>query len=903
MTPEERQERINELFGTAIEREPSQWDSFLTQACDDDEIRQEVRSLLTAHQRAGTFLQSPPCGPPISTPPHTSIAPAISEVASREISERYEILAEVGRGGMGIVYRARDRETNDVVALKMLKPEIAAEPRVVERFKQELRLARKVTHKNVCRTHELLRFDDTVVIAMEYVEGESLREVLKRPGGVRLRRALEWTAQICEALAEAHAHGVVHRDLKPENILIDRSGQVKVMDFGIARSLEAGATTTGSIVGTPAYMAPEQAEGKPVDHRADIYALGLILFEMFTGQLAFRAETPTALAFKHVHEAPAVPRELEPTLPDYIEQAILKCLEKEPAGRFQSARELEAALTEKHVAPVRLKPRFPPVVLTLLLLALMAVPLVFLGKWLGRTVQPSYHRLTFRRGEITSARLHPNGTIVYSAASEGEPVQLFATSSKSPESRPLDLTGYTVFSISQKEEMLLSDKNSTLAVRSFNGGGPQELRKEVEWADWAPDGTNYALVYDADGNDRLEYPAGDVLYETTGWISDLRISPKGDTAAFIEHPIQDDARGSVVVVDMKGNRMTLSGEYLNARGLAWSPRGKEVWFTADRTGHARALYAATLSGKERLVQRTPGSLYLRDISSDGRILIELANERGFIRGLLSGDTGERDLSWLDYSSASDLSRDGKVLLFDEEGEGGGGKHAVYLRETASSAPIRLGDGVAAALSPDGKWALSVLDTAPRKLVLLPTHAGESRNLPSGSIEKFYSAQWFPDGKRILLTASQPAHRLRCYVQDLAGGIPFPKTPEGTYGCSASTDNRFILATGPKEKVSLYPLAGGQPVPIPGLDSDDELIRFAEDGHHLYIYSESKSQAKVIKVYRLDTTTGKKELWKEIKVPDPAVDTLDSMLLTPDGKYYVCNFERVVSDLYLVEGLK
>lgn len=903
MTPEERQERIKELFGTAMEREPSQWDSFLAQACDDEEIRHEVRSLLSEYERAGTFLQSPPFGPPIPTRSHAPMAPAINKVASGKISERYEVLAEVGRGGMGIVYRARDRETNDLVALKILKPEIAAEPRVVERFKQELRLARKVTHKNVCRTHELLRFDDTVVIAMEYVEGESLREVLKRPGGVRLRRALEWTGQICEALAEAHAHGVVHRDLKPENILIDGSGQVKVMDFGIARSLEAGATTTGSIVGTPAYMAPEQAEGKPVDHRADIYALGLILFEMFTGELAFRADTPVALAFKHVHEAPHPPRELEPMLPAYVEKAVLKCLEKDPARRFQSARELEAALTEEPAAPARLKLGFPTVVWSLLLLAVMAAPLVFLGKWLARMPQPSYHRLTFRRGEVTSARFHPNGTIVYSAAWEGEPGRLFETTPKSPESRSLGPGEYTVFSISQEGQMLLSDENSTLQARPFNGGAPHELRKDVEWADWAPDGKNCALVYDAGGNDRLEFPVGKPLYETNGRISDLRISSKGDQVAFIEHPIQDDARGSVVVVDLKRYKKTVSGEYLNARGLAWSPQGKEVWFTAAREGCARALYAVTLSGKVRLVAKAPGTLWLYDISADGGVLLELANERRFIRGFTPGDTKERDLSWLDYSNAADLSQDGKVLLFDEAGDGGGAKHRVYLRQTDGSPAAWLGDGIAAALSPDGKWALSVLDTAPRKLVLLPTHAGESRNLPSGSIEKFYSAEWFPDGERILLTGNETGRRTRCYIQDLGSGNPRPVTPEGTYDLLVSPDAEFVIAQGPKKMVLRYPLAGGEPVPIPGLNSEDELIRFAEDRQHLYIYKKGEPQSKVIKVYRLETTTGKKELWKEIKVPDPAVDTLDSMLLTPDGRFYVCNFLRVVSDLYLVEGLK
>jgi len=269
------------------------------------------------------------------------------EPSLRVLAERYDLLEEVGRGGMGIVYRARDRETGDVVALKVLQPDVANRPELIERFKAELLLARKITHKNVCRVYELNRFGPVAAISMEYVEGESLRALLNRVEGLSVRQGLKILAQVMAGLAEAHARGVVHRDLKPENIVIARDGTVKVMDFGIARSLETDSTKTGTLIGTPAYMSPEQVEGKPVDARSDLYALGLLMYEMFTGQLAFQADTPAALALKRLQEPPPSPRAIDPYLPDHLDRAIERCLQRDPKKRFQSVAELEAALAKR----------------------------------------------------------------------------------------------------------------------------------------------------------------------------------------------------------------------------------------------------------------------------------------------------------------------------------------------------------------------------------------------------------------------------------------------------------------------------------------------------------------------------------------------------------------------------
>jgi serine/threonine protein kinase len=268
----------------------------------------------------------------------------LSPATLAALSQRYDILADAGHGSMGDVYKARDRETGEIVALKLLKPEIASDQSMMDRFKNELLFARKITHKNVCRVHEFNRIGGIAYTSMEFVEGESLRSVLNRFGGLPQRKAIDLVNQICSGLKEAHAQGIVHRDLKPENVMIDAQGNVKIMDFGIARSMEALTRMTGSMVGTPAYMAPEQVGGKPVDYRTDIYSLGLIMYEVFTGAQAFQGDNAVAVALKQMRESPVPPHEIEPTVPVPIERAILKCLEKEPQKRFQSIGELDAAL-------------------------------------------------------------------------------------------------------------------------------------------------------------------------------------------------------------------------------------------------------------------------------------------------------------------------------------------------------------------------------------------------------------------------------------------------------------------------------------------------------------------------------------------------------------------------------
>lgn len=447
-------------------------------------------------------------------------------------------------------------------------------------------------------------------------------------------------------------------------------------------------------------------------------------------------------------------------------------------------------------------------------------------------------------------------------------------------------------------------------MRHFAGGAPRPVLEDVEWADWSPDGTNLAVVRNVAGRDRLEYPIGKVLYETSGgWISYPRVSPKNDYVAFMDHPNQGDDGGSIAIVDMNGKKTELTRVWYGTQGLAWTPDGKEVWFTASELGLFHYITAVTTSGKQRLIDRVPGSLILFDIWQDGRVLLARSDRRREVMAEYEG-AKERDLSWLDYSYPADLSADGKMLLFDEEGIGGGVQYgdtqdltyAVYVRNTDGTPAIRLGEGAAAALSPDQKRALVQTPRSPEQLRLLPTGAGEAQSVTNDNINHQW-ARWFPDGKRFVFSGNEPDHGVRLYTQDISGSKPKPISPEGVDAVSfaVSPDGQSIVGIGPDQKGYLYPAAGGDPKLVNGMEAGDIPINWSQDGRSIYLYRSGEVPAKV---YRVELATGKKTVWKEIAPLDPTgVSTIGPILITPDGKTYVYGFHRTLGDLYLVEGLK
>ena len=858
----------------------------------------------------------------------------------------YEILTPLGAGGMGEVYRARDSRLERVVALKVLPEELFGDKDRRRRFEQEAKLLAALNHPNVAAVYSFEEIPGSEgssarhVLSMELIEGKSLRESLVA-GALPSKRLLDLSGQIAEGLAKAHAAGIVHRDLKPENVMVSKDGVVKILDFGLAKLLKdqpdggtdvPTATRAGTVMGTVGYMSPEQASGKTLDFRSDQFSLGSILYEMASGKRAFErptgAETLTAIIRE---EAEPLGR-LAASVPGPFRWLVERCLQKDPEERYASTRDLARDLKSirEHLSDsgpvadvsgpaVAARPargrRGSRAAIAAATLVLGLAAGALLEKRFSRTAPPSYQQITFGSGTIRSARFAPDGqTIVFSAGWDGGPLKLFLKHPSSPDSLPLALPAANLLGISPTGEMAIAvDCRSnhpgvcagTLARAALTGGSPRDVAEGIQEVDWASDGSSMLVVRDAGGKSRIEFPMGKVLYETAGHVSYARLSPKGDRIAFLDHAFPLDDAGTVAVIDLTGKKTKLTGQWASEHGLAWAPDGGEVWFTATEAGANRSLYAVTLSGRLRVVTRVPGGLKLHDIAKSGKVLLTRESPRVGILGMLQGDTRERDMSFLDYSFAADMSADGRLLLFDEEGEAGGANYTVYLRKSDHSPVVRLGEGNALALSPDGKWAVSILPLPNSPIRLLPTGTGDHRELALPGLSAEQGATWFGDSKRILFAASEVGKGVRLFVQEIDGGKPRPVTPEGIStalpGFAVSPDGRSVAAVGPDQKGAVFPVEGGEPRPIPGLLPGEFPLRYTADGRSIYVWKRGDLPARVS---RLDLESGRREVWKDLLPADPAgVERISNVLVTPDGKGYAYCYARLLSDLFVVEGLK
>ncbi|HQR68346.1 MAG TPA: hypothetical protein PLB02_13235, partial [Thermoanaerobaculia bacterium] len=536
------------------------------------------------------------------------------------------------------------------------------------------------------------------------------------------------------------------------------------------------------------------------------------------------------------------------------------------------------------------------------------------GHWKGKrsaAAVPSFAQLTFRQEPIFRARLAPDGkTVVYSAAPSGNPPEIFSLRSDFPGASPRVLRSGQLLSISSRGELAVLMRSryighslfeGTLARMPLEGGAPREILDGIREADWSPDGSDLAVIRDVGGKDRLEFPAGRVLAETGGYFSDPRFSPRGDRIAFFEHPFKYDDRGEIAVVDLAGKKTLLSEGYWGEEGLAWSPAGDEVMFSAGNAYNNFRVYAVSLSGRRRVALESAGGLTIHDIRADGRWLTTRDDFFREMQVLAPGQARERDLSWLDLSDPVALTADGKTLLFMEESGSVGVNYAVCLRQTDGSPVVRLGEGAANDLSRDGKWALANVPTKPPQFLLYPTGAGEPRKLERGGLVSYESAQFFPDGKKVLACGPEAGKGVRCYVQDLSGGPPRAVTPEGTSQGFVSPDGRQILVKASGGALVIYPVDGGEARPVAGATLEDSVIRWSADGRSVLVARSGEVPARI---ERLEIATGRRAPVRTVGPADlTGVLSVGPFAFTDDLKSYVYACRRMASHLFLVEGAR
>jgi eukaryotic-like serine/threonine-protein kinase len=850
----------------------------------------------------------------------------------------YEIVAPIGAGGMGEVYRARDARLGREVAIKVLPAAFATDADALARFEREMKTLAALSHPHIVAIYDVGREGQTAYAVTELLEGETLAEIVAR-GPVPIRKAIEYGTQVARGLAAAHDRGIVHRDLKPANVIVTSDGHVKVLDFGLARTTAAAndaATTAntspGLVMGTVGYMAPEQARGLPVDHRADVFAFGCVIYELIAGRRAFDRGSAADTLSAILKEDPAPLSSLNVTVPPALERVVQRCLEKDPAERFQSARDLAFALdalslgatgpTSGQTATAPPRPWRGAGVAAALAAALVAA--FVLGRALdpgGTRQTPTITRLTFERGVIRTARFAPDsGTIVYGARWGGDPLKLFVARADTAESKPLDLPSGDLLAVSKTGDMLLSlgrryltswTSEGTLARARLFGSSARELLEHVRDADFLP-GDRLAIIRRVDGRDRLEVPQGTVVFETPGYLSHVRVSPDGQRVGFLEHPLFGDNRGYVAVFDGKSARR-LTPEYSGVEALAWSADGREIWYggaNAESNWPIKAIDPDVSEPRDgRTVWYVPTDLLLLDIDASGRVLLTGNEAIGLTVGSTTVDSRDRRIEMRGWTVPGHVSRDGRTLLVSYQ-DGTDPDYGVLIRRTDGSAPVKIGRGRAEDLSPDGKWALSITPSAPNRVLLLPTGPGEPRQIEVGDLVPD-AAVFVPPGLTVTVVGSRNGSPAAVVVDIASGkrgtfdlaelrgrelsGRRFPHT-------HVSPDGSLLGIMTGDGRVMAWPLpAGGPARELAALGENERFVGWSADPARIQVATWNGPTARID---ALDVTTGRRTAIRDITVDDPAgLLTVPVLYLSGDARTYIYGSTRMLSTLYLVTGLQ
>ena len=845
------------------------------------------------------------------------------------LADRYRLERELGQGGMATVYLAQDLKHDRRVAIKVLRPELAA---VIgaERFLSEIKTTANLQHPHILALHDSGEADSFLFYVMPYVEGESLRDRLAREKQLPIPDAVRIATEVAGALDYAHRHGIIHRDIKPENILL-HDGRALVADFGIALAATSAGhrmTETGMSLGTPHYMSPEQAMGdRELTPRSDVYALGALTYEMLLGEPPFTGPTAQSIVAKVLSEKPVPLIARRERIPQAVEDAVLTALEKLPADRFATAAQFAEALVKdpttqgRKVAGGLRSPRAAarPWLGDWRSIAALAVAagalivsavLVRLGG-AGTPDRVVFSQRTFETQAIFNARFAPDGqTIVYSAALEGNQAQLYVIRPDFPAASPLGPPNTHLLAISSKGDLAVLTGarfvrhrlfTGTLAQMPLGGGAPRELLADVREADWSPDGSTLAIIHEVGGKDRLEYPIGKVLYESSGYLSDPRVALDGKTIALFEHPYRYDDRGAVIMVDRGGRRTMLSEGYDALEGLAWSPDGRAVVFSGTQGERGLQTRSVDLRGRVRLRVPSPGALTVQDVGRGGRWLVTTDDEQDRVFVRAPGAQADRDISWLDRSQLPLISEDGQFVVFDNAGVDAGANYATMLRKTDGSPVVRLAEGFPAGLSSDGRWVLVIVPSAQQQLMLYPTGPGQPRRLDHGEFQNINFAQFFPGGQQLLVCGNEPGRAPRCYARALDAGALRPVTAEGTDAGFISPDGREVVGRLTSQGFRIYPTDGGAPREIPSLTPADQVFGWSRDGAAVWV---ARPNEIPMRVERLDLASGRRTLLEVIAPPNRSgLLFFGWVSLALDPRSYTYQTREYVSHLFTVEGVR
>ena len=921
-------QRVGDIYHAAMALSAEERPAYLDAACGDDaEVRREVESLLAHAGDASGFLETPAL-----ELTGRALAARTTSWIGRRVGQ-YEVRSFIGAGGMGEVYLAHDTRLKRDVALKCLPPHVASDASARARLEREARLLATLNHPNIAAIYGVEQADGVTALILELVDGQTLGDRV-----FPLREALLIARQMTDALEAAHGKDIIHRDLKPANIKVTPSGTVKVLDFGLAKALtdearqsegaSAESTRAGVIMGTAAYMSPEQARGKAVDRRTDVWAFGCVLYELIARRAAFAGETASDCLVRVLESEPDWAR-LPSDTPESIRRLLRRCLQKDPAARLHDiadARlEIDEALVPQPAARLRGAPRARRVWRMALLTSGLAVA-VAAGGYLARGMFAAppvgvVTQLTFRHGNIGKARFAPDGqSVIYSAAWNGEPYRLYTTLVGSAQSRAMDLGPADLLALSKQGQLAISpsrpaidgwEPHGTLAVTALAGGAPRELYSDVVGADWSRDGATMALVRRVGDGAQLEFPVGTVVHQAPT-ILPPRISPDGTRVCFFGGA----AYGEVWVGERAGSARRLAGSLGRGGHCAWTPDGHEIFVESGGGDMHMTLDAIDLSGRRRTVASYTGMIQIEDVAPDGRVLIAAGALRFSVHGWREGR--ERDLTVFEATRVYHLTSDGRQTLMWDNSPGAG-RNRVFLDHMDGTPPVPLGPGAAAALLPDGKWAAVIGDGVTNqrirnKLTLLPTGAGSARtiDLPI-DMEPYHGGahgrtewsrrayEFSADGTRLLIPFGRAAGRpARVYVYDLPGHVMKPITPEGVTGPAVISPDGRSVAVKDGSSVRVYAVDDGKDRLLPGAPESGNVAAWSSDGKSLLLIEQVEDLARV---FRRDVVSGARDLVREIRLQESAGVTLFDVILSRDGQAYAYSKSIRLANLFVVEGLR